>query len=127
MRFQILGQPWDQPRGSEVLDDEDNALHVMAIDTTNTIAGVARLHCLDNDTAQIRCMAVAEAYQSAGVGSGMLGYLEQKAAEMGIKQIILDAREPAVAFYKKNNYAISAPSYLLFGQIPHWRMEKRLV
>ncbi len=44
LRFTILREPWHQKKGSEVLPDEDQAHHVMAVDVeTDELLGVARL------------------------------------------------------------------------------------
>ena len=48
------------------------------------------------------------------------------ANRQGMTAIVLDAREHAVRFYLKNGYVVTGDSYLLFGQIPHSKMEKQL-
>jgi predicted GNAT family N-acyltransferase len=51
-------------------------------------------------------------------------HLEEKAKEMGMQEIVLEARENAVPFYKSIGYVIEKESYLLFGEIQHYRMKK---
>jgi predicted GNAT family N-acyltransferase len=53
-------------------------------------------------------------------------HLEEKAMFMGIQEIILEARENAVPFYKSIGYVIEKESYLLFGEIQHYRMKKEI-
>ena len=125
LRWEILRKPWNQPRGSERDDMEDKAIHIMACDG-NKIVGVARLHFNSIKEAQIRYMAVEEGYRRRGIGSMMLRRLEEMAKEKGAEYIILNARENAVNFYKKNGYSIIEKSYVLFNEIQHYKMMKIL-
>ncbi|MCD6573014.1 MAG: GNAT family N-acetyltransferase [Thermoplasmata archaeon] len=125
LRWEILRKPWNQPRGSERDDMEDKAIHIMACDG-NKIVGVARLHFNGIKEAQIRYMAVEEGYRRRGIGSMMLRRLEEMAKEKGAEYIILNARENAVNFYKKNGYSIIEKSYVLFNEIQHYKMKKKL-
>ena len=126
LRFTILREPWNQPHGSEVLADEASAIHVMAIDESEKVLGVARMHESAARQGQVRCVAVATDQQGKGVGKLIMSYLENVAAEKGWQEIILEARENAVPFYESNGYSIIEKSYLLFGEIQHYRMQKAL-
>lgn len=68
-------------------------------------------------------MVVDPDYQRQGIGKNIILTLYQIAKEMGLKKIILDAREPSVGFYTKLRYKITRKSYLLFGEIKHLQME----
>jgi N-acetylglutamate synthase-like GNAT family acetyltransferase len=125
LRFKILREPWNQPQGSEVLADESEAIHAMVIED-DEIIGVARMHKSGENQGQVRCVAVANEAQGKGVGKAIMLYLEVKAKEMGIQEIILEARENAVPFYKSIGYVIEKKSYLLFGEIQHYRMKKEI-
>jgi N-acetylglutamate synthase-like GNAT family acetyltransferase len=127
LRFTVLREPWGQLKGSEVLQDEDQADHVMVIDSENNqIVGVARMQTNTPTQGQVRCVAVAPQMQGRGVGKLVMNYLEELAQQKGIQEIILDARENAVKFYLSIGYEIFEDSYLLFGQIQHWKMRKQL-
>jgi N-acetylglutamate synthase-like GNAT family acetyltransferase len=127
LRFTVLREPWGQLKGSEVLQDEDQADHVMVIDSENNqIVGVARMQTNTPTQGQVRCVAVAPQMQGRGVGKLVMNYLEKLAQQKGIQEIILDARENAVKFYLSIGYEIFDDSYLLFGQIQHWKMRKQL-
>ena len=123
LRFTILRAPWNQPLGSEVLADEMEAIHAMVIEN-DQIIGVARMHKSGENQGQVRCVAVAAEAQGQGVGKAIMLYLEEKAKEMGMQEIVLEARENAVPFYKSIGYVIEKESYLLFGEIQHYRMKK---
>lgn len=123
LRFTILRAPWNQPLGSEVLADEMEAIHAVVVEN-DQIIGVARMHQSGENQGQVRCVAVAAEAQGKGVGKAIMLYLEEKAKEMGMQEIVLEARENAVPFYKSMGYVIEKESYLLFGEIQHYRMKK---
>jgi predicted GNAT family N-acyltransferase len=125
LRFSILREPWNQPLGSEVLPDEDQAIHAITIEN-GEVVGVARMHESASKQGQVRCVATATKAQGKGIGKAMMAYLEEKAIEKGWTEIVLEARENAVPFYQAIGYAIVAESYLLFGEIQHYRMQKSL-
>ena len=126
LRWLLLRAPWNQPKGSEVDDIEDQCFHLMAVDDRKNVAGIARLQFNSNTEAQIRYMAVAREHERNGIGRDLIKTIEKHANTSSCKEIILDAREPAVGFYKKLGYVIVEKSYLLFGEIQHFRMMKTL-
>ena len=125
LRFNILREPWNQPLGSEVLADEDQAIHAIAVED-NEVLGVARMHESAEKQGQVRCVATATAAQGKGIGKAIMAYLEEQAKAKGWTEIVLEARENAVPFYEAIGYTIIAESYLLFGEIQHYRMKKAL-
>ena len=125
LRFNVLREPWNQPLGSEVLADEDQAIHAIAMEGTELL-GVARMHESAEKQGQVRCVAIATAAQGKGIGKAIMAYLEEKAVQKGWTEIVLEARENAVPFYQAIGYTIVAESYLLFGEIQHYRMKKAL-
>ena len=125
LRFNVLREPWNQPLGSEVLADEDQAIHAIAVED-NEVLGVARMHESAEKQGQVRCVATATAAQGKGIGKAIMSYLEEQAKAKGWTEIVLEARENAVPFYQRIGYTIVAESYLLFGEIQHYRMSKTL-
>ena len=125
LRFNVLREPWNQPLGSEVLADEDQAIHAIAVED-NEVLGVARMHESAEKQGQVRCVATATAAQGKGIGKAIMAYLEEQAKTKGWTEIVLEARENAVPFYQRIGYTIIAESYLLFGEIQHYRMKKAL-
>jgi N-acetylglutamate synthase-like GNAT family acetyltransferase len=125
LRFNVLREPWNQPLGSEVLADEDQAIHAIAVED-NEVLGVARMHESAAKQGQVRCVATATAAQGKGIGKAIMAYLEEQAKAKGWTEIVLEARENAVPFYQAIGYTIVAESYLLFGEIQHYRMSKTL-
>lgn len=125
LRFSVLREPWNQPLGSEILADEDKAIHAIAVDGKEVL-GVARMHESAENQGQVRCVATATKAQGKGIGKAIMAYLEEEAKQKGWTEIVLEARENAVPFYQAIGYTIVAESYLLFGEIQHYRMQKKL-
>ncbi len=125
LRYEVLREPWKQPHGSEVLADEESAIHAMIVDE-NRVLAVARLHEAEKGIGQVRCVAVATNQQGKGLGKILMNYLEQEAIKKGMQDIILEARENAVSFYENLGYKIIKKSYLLFDAIQHYTMIKKL-
>lgn len=125
LRYEVLREPWNQPLGSEVLNDEKTAIHAMVVEGEQVLA-VARLHEPTKGVGQVRCVAVATEHQSKGVGKILMLHLEAEAKKRGMNQIILEARANAVPFYERLGYQITQKSYLLFGEIQHFTMSKTM-
>ena len=125
LRWQLLRAPWGKPEGSETDDIENTCFHVMAVDSGQVI-GVARLQFNSDDEAQLRYMAVRPSHEKMGVGRALLEAIERRAQESSHSIVMLHARENAVGFYKKLGYRVIEKSYLLFDEIQHFRMSKRL-
>jgi len=127
LRWKILRAPWNQPRGSEQDELESSSSHFMAIDNRQIITGVGRLQFNTISEAQIRYMAIAIEQQRQGTGTLLLKALEDKAVELGAARIVLDAREQALGFYRKQGYKLEDPGHMLFNTIPHVKMRKDFI
>ena len=64
--------------------------------------------------------------QRKGYGSLLLAALEQAAGELKLDTIRLQARENAVPFYLRHGYQLQEKTFLLFGEIQHYLMNKQL-
>lgn len=124
LRWRVLREPWNQPRGSEKDELENESFHVMACDENNKVIGVGRLHFNTETEAQIRYMAVAPGYETQGIGTSILEALEAIARQQQCKTIVLHARENALGFYQQNGYELLEKSHLLFGTLQHFRLCK---
>jgi N-acetylglutamate synthase-like GNAT family acetyltransferase len=128
LRWRILRAQWNQPKGTEKdeTEHEVNTFHAMAVNDSGDICGVARLHLISENNAQLRYMAVNEAFQGKGVGKALIKFLENQAVTMGIGTIILQARENAVNFYLSQGYSVVEKTFLLYDSIQHYMMQKNL-
>jgi thioesterase domain-containing protein len=125
LRWQVLRAPWQQPKGSEQDEHEQHAYHLMLTDLAGVVQAVGRLHQLDKTVGQIRYMAVAEFARGEGAGQLILKALEQQAVSLGLTQLQLNARQPALGFYQQYGYHACGIAAPLFG-IAHHKMSKRL-
>ena len=123
IRWRILRKSWGKPRGSEKDDNEEKAIHIMAL-IDDEIVGIGRVHFNSDIEAQIRYMAVEKEHRGKTIGSLVLKELEKRAKIGGAKYIILNARENAIKFYRKHDYEIEREAHTLFESIRHWKMRK---
>ena len=126
LRWKILRAPWNQPRGSECDDREEDARHAVIVLAGGEVAAVGRIHLETAGTARLRYMAVAPAWRGHGLGRRLLQLLEAWARDMGAGTVVLDARRGAVDFYRRHGYEVLGPGHTLFGNIEHLRMRRRL-
>lgn len=126
LRWKILRAPWGQPPGSERDPLDECSTHVMAVNSAHEPLGVGRLHFNSISEGQIRYMAVATNHQRSGIGTLILETLETRARLLGATSIVLDARETAIGFYRKRGYVPTGPGHMLFRQIAHVQMCKRI-
>ncbi|REL25285.1 GNAT family N-acetyltransferase [Thalassotalea euphylliae] len=125
-RWQILRAPWHQALGSEQDDLEGQSIHRFIENNAGEIVAVGRLHKTSQYQAQIRYMAVATDQQGLGLGKKIVDALETQAIRHGVTEIQLNARENALAFYRKLGYRQVEKSHLLYGEIQHYLMVKSL-
>ncbi|CAM5204413.1 GNAT family N-acetyltransferase [Alishewanella longhuensis] len=111
--------------GSEQDELEAQSVHLMLVADNGDIAAVGRLRAWDSSTAQVRYMAVAEAWQGQGAGAIILQGLEQQAVALGVKTVVLNARESAITL-RKTRLSGASRSAQPVG-INHQRMQKSLV
>jgi len=79
----------------------------------------------DQDTVQLRQMAVSPSYQQIGLGKEILLFAEQIAEEINFSKIRMHARKTAVDFYHKAGYTVVGEEFTEVG-IPHFEMEKNI-
>lgn len=125
LRWRILRAPW-QAQGPERDPTDETSLHRMVCDDQGKVLAVGRLHRVDAQQGQIRYMAVDNDCQRRGYGSLLLAGLEQAARELQLESIILQAREEALPFYRQHDYKLVEKSFLLFDEIQHYLMNKRI-
>lgn len=126
LRYTILRAPWNQSKASATDEKENESYNAYILSPEGEVIACGRLQENENKVGQIRYMAVDANWQGKGLGKTILEALETKAKELGFKKIELQARENALEFYKSNTYSIDEKSFLLWGQIQHYKMSKIL-
>ena len=123
LRYEVLRKPWGQSIQT-VTDDLELSSTNAYIEIDNQLIACARLQDNGNSVGQIRFMAVSETQQGKGLGKLVIKALEKEAKKQGLLIIQLQARENAVEFYKACGYNIKEKTFLLWGLIQHYLMEK---
>lgn len=126
LRYEILRKPWDQPADTATDGLEASSINAFIEDNTGKVIACGRLQENEGKTGQVRFMAVAGDQQGRGLGRSILDALETEAKKMGLQKIELQARENAVKFYRDAGYSVREKSFLLWGLIQHYLMEKTL-
>ena len=124
-RWEILRKPLKMSHIPLKDNLEEASIHLMGVTSDGKILACGRLHLNTSYEAQIRYMGVSKDLRRSGIGSKMLKKLEDDAIKQGANQIMLNARENAVPFYKSLGYFEVGP-YESDIQIPHTRMEKKI-
>jgi predicted GNAT family N-acyltransferase len=125
LRFRVLREPLDQPRGSEKNDGDSSGIH-FALFQEEELKAIARLDQSGENCAQVRFVAVETDAQGMGYGRLIMEATEESAKYLGNLKMILHARDYAVDFYIKLDYTLLEPSHKLFGVLQHFLMEKEL-
>ena len=124
-RWEVLRKPLKMSHIPLKDNLEEASIHLMGVTSEGKILACGRLHLNTSEEAQIRYMGVSGDLRRYGIGSKMIKKLEEEAINQGANQIMLNARENAVAFYKSLGYFEVGP-YESDIQIPHTRMEKKI-
>ena len=126
LRTKILRKPLGISFSEDDLERDRNDLLLAAyFPDSDQMVGCCILTPLSGVTIQLRQMAIDDFYQGKGLGSELLQYAEQVAAERKFEYLYLHARKVAVDFYKKHGYTIESDQFTEVG-IPHHEMMKRL-
>lgn len=126
LRYEILRKPLGLTFSEQDLEKDKNDILLAAFyPNAGEITGCCILTKLNEVTAQLRQMAIAEFCQGKGLGCELLTFAEQTAIKHNYKYIYLHARKTAIDFYKKQGYSIEGGQFTEVG-IPHFEMLKIL-
>jgi N-acetylglutamate synthase-like GNAT family acetyltransferase len=126
LRVKILRKPWNQPAETATDAMEILSVNVYIENEKKEVVACGRLQENENKVGQIRFMAVDDSQQGKGLGKLIVKALEEEGKKLNLKTIELQARENAIEFYKSCGYAIKEKTFLLWGIIQHYLMEKKL-
>lgn len=108
----------------EIDDHENEALHMVVKDGERVI-GTARVLFLNNSQAKLERMAILKPFRRKGIGSRIIAFLNEELRSREVKQVVLHAQYPVVAFYKSCGFEISGSTFWEAG-IKHIKMQRRL-
>lgn len=126
LRYEVLRKPWSQTIDSATDQLEEKSINAFIQNNKGVYIACGRLQENENKIGQIRFMAVDQNYQGKGLGKLIITSLEEKAKDLQLNKIQLQARENAVSFYKNNGYVMIEKTFLLWDQIQHFLMEKQI-
>lgn len=121
VRFAVFVEEQRVPPEIE-LDEWDPASdHALAVDDTGRVIATGRLL----PDGHIGRMAVLRQWRGQGVGATILAALVARAAERGMKRVMLNAQTQARGFYARFGFTQVGAEFTEAG-IPHVAMERRL-
>ncbi|MEG4585753.1 GNAT family N-acetyltransferase [Microcoleus sp. MOSTC5] len=116
-RWLVLRSPLGMEIGSERDNNEDDALHLIAMCDRKIIAS-ARLRQLSLELGSISYVAVLPEFQNRGIGTKLIENLIAKAQEKNLKTVRLLSRINAIKFYQKLGFSEQDKPFEFLG-IPH--------
>ena len=124
LRQHVLFEPFGIPRLDQWNDMDPASHHLVAFKDGRAVA-YARLIELQDDTPQVRQVAVEPELQRSGVGTALMREVGRRAQEMGFQRIHLYARVSAEAFYLRLGWITVSDDPFPYGRtgVPHVRME----
>ena len=155
-RYAVLREPLGFPRGAEILQDDEQAIHAW-VESENQVIAVGRAHLIPADSdgsqadhagpgaakcppfgplsnkenrpaIQIRQMGTLSTYQRQGNAANVLRQLEEQSViKFGASIGLLQARAHAIPFYESQGWVIIDEEYEIPGIGPHRSMMKSLV
>jgi predicted GNAT family N-acyltransferase len=125
LRLKVLLEPIGVPASYIDREKEKQDILIGAFEHEEII-GCCVLTQKNEDTIQLRQMAVATEVQGTGVGAAILQFAEETAKGRGYKVLMMNARDAVLDFYKKCGYDIAGDQFFEVG-IPHHVMEKKLI
>lgn len=128
LRDAILRKPLGLTFTEAYLQQEINDCLIGCYLTENEkelLAGCCILTPVDENTVQLRQMAVAPEFQGRGIGRDIIVFAEQQAISNGFRELMMHARKTAAGFYEKLGYKIHGDEFMEVG-IAHYEMRKRL-
>jgi N-acetylglutamate synthase-like GNAT family acetyltransferase len=126
LRYKILRKPWNQSAETATDTLEPICINAYIENEKKEVVACGRLQENPDKVGQIRFMAVDDNQQGKGLGKIIVNALESEAKKLQLRSIELQARENAVEFYKSCGYTIKEKTFLLWGIIQHYLMEKVL-
>jgi len=124
LRLKVLLEPIGVPVDYIEPEKEMSDFFIVAFDNEQMI-GCCVLSPKNGNMIQLRQMAVLPAWQGKGVGAAIIQFAEKTAKQNGYQTIMMHARNPVIAFYKKNGYTVAGKEFFEVG-IGHHKMSKRL-
>lgn len=125
LRSEVLREPLGLKFAEEDLKKDTSDCLIGYFAEDGGIVGCCILSKVNDNTLQLRQMAVDTRYQRNNIGSELLAYVEVKALKEGFRYLYLHARKVAVGFYTRNGYMLESDEFEEVG-VPHFEMLKMI-
>ena len=125
LRNWVLRMPLGMDIRNDDLSDEADCQFIAFYSDNGQMTGCIKIKKIDNKTYQFQQMAVHQDYQGQGIGTTLLIQAEALIKKQGGKNVIIEAREYAIPFYKNNGYRDYGETYKKIN-IPHRSMKKSI-
>lgn len=126
--FDVRRQVFVKEQG--VAEDEEydgydsESLHVVVKDGDRVI-GTARVQFPTTNQAKIERMAILEPFRRKGIGGRIMAFLYEELRNRQVKQVVLHAQYPVIAFYRSCGFKETGSPFWEAG-IKHIKMQRRL-
>jgi len=124
VRRRVFGEEQGIPEEIELDGHDGEALH-MVVKEGDRVIGTARVTFLANSQAKVERMAVLKAFRSRGIGRAIMSFLSEELGNRQVKQVVLHAQYPVVAFYRLCGFEESGLPFWEAG-IKHVKMQREL-
>ena len=124
LRWEVLHKPYGMPPGSELLPEDPNSLHMVAL-LKKKVVGCVCFFPENATSGRVFQMAISEEYRGQGFGRKMMATLEKSLFNSGIRVIYLYARLEAEGFYRQMGYIAEGEEIVARGE-KHRMMKKNL-
>jgi N-acetylglutamate synthase-like GNAT family acetyltransferase len=114
LRWEVLAKPLGRPPESEVLPEELQSLHLVALEGKR-IVGCVCFHPESQTSGRIFEMAVSEEHRGRGFGRQLLHALETMLVQKGIQDVYLFATPESEEFYALMGYQPEGESIAKMG------------
>lgn len=125
LRTEILRKPLGLTFSEDQLSEEYKDFHLALYNHADELLACLILSPMDDKKIKMRQVAVAEQLQGRGIGKILVNYSEEFCKFRNYKQIVLNARDTAVAFYESLQYCKDEKPFIEVG-IPHHYMWKNI-
>ena len=99
LRWEVLNKPLGLPPGSEVFPEEEESLHLVALEKRQVI-GCVLFHPETQDSGRLYQLAISQEYRGQGFGRKMVVALEKELIKRGVREVHLQANDEAINFYR---------------------------
>ncbi len=126
LRDEVLRKPLGLEFSQEEMALESEDLHLACYDKSSRLLGCLVLSAIDEETIEMKQIAVLEKRQKKGIGTLLVHASELFSKQKKYKEIVLKARARAVPFYNGLDYVKRGKAFTEVS-LKHYKMYKKLV